>query len=128
MRLLPGMEIEIMRADIRKTAMQAVDGSGLTLEFDAIIQGLPCMATDGGAEIVQVAERLSGYQTGTVAFGTEGPYFNQLGMDTVVLGPGDIEQAHQANEYLPMDRIDPMITLLTRAVEHFCLKEASHAD
>ena len=128
MRLLPGMEIETMRADIRKTAMQAVDGSGLTLEFDAIIQGLPCMATDGGAEIVQVAERLSGHQTGTVAFGTEGPYFNQLDMDTVILGPGDIEQAHQANEYLPMDRIDPMITLLTRAVEHFCLKEASHAD
>lgn len=122
MRLLPGMEIELARADIRKAAMQAVDGSGLTVEFDAIIQGLPCLATDSNAEIVKVAEKLSGQQPGSVAFGTEGPYFNQLDMDTVVLGPGDIDQAHQANEYLSMDRIDPMITLLTGAVEHFCLK------
>lgn len=128
MRLLPGMEIERMRAEIRQAAMQAVDGSGLTVEFDAIIQGLPCLATDGTAEIVKIAEKLSGYPAGTVAFGTEGPYFNQMDMDTVVLGPGDIDQAHQANEYLSMDRIDPMVNLLTRAVEHFCLKEPSHAD
>ena len=128
MRLLPGMEIEDMRAGIRSTAMQAVDGSGLTLEFDAIVHGLPCLDTDAGSEIVRVAETLSGHESGTVAFGTEGPYFNQLDMDTVVLGPGDIEQAHQANEYLSMDRIEPMIGLLSRAVEHFCLKEANHAD
>lgn len=128
LRLLPGMEIERMRAAIRTAAMQAVDGSGLTVEFDAIVPGLSCLATAADAEIVTVAEKLSGHQAGAVAFGTEGPYFNQMGMDTVVLGPGDIDQAHQANEYLSMDRIDPMITLLTRAVEHFCLMEAQHAD
>ena len=127
MRLLPGMEIELVRADIRKAAMQAVDGTGLTVEFDAIIQGLPCLATDGEAEIVKIAEKLTGQHTGAVAFGTEGPYFNQLDMDTVILGPGDIDQAHQANEYLSMDRINPMITLLTGAVEHFCLKEDKYA-
>jgi len=32
---------------------------------------------------------------GSVAFATEGPYLNQIGLQTLILGPGDIEQAHQ---------------------------------
>ncbi len=126
-RLLPGMEIEQMRADFRKSVMQAVDGSGLVVEFEAIIPGLPSFHTDGEAEIVKVAEKLAGEPAQTVAFGTEGPYFNLLGMDTVVLGPGDIAQAHQANEYLSMDRIEPMLALLSRTYEYFCLKENNYA-
>jgi len=45
-----------------------------------------------------------------------------MGMDTVVLGPGDIDQAHQANEYLSLDRIPPMLDILTKMVDHFCIK------
>jgi len=56
-----------------------------------------------------------------VAFGTEGPYLNSMGMATVVLGAGDIEQAHQANEYLAMDRIKPMQALLGKLINHFCI-------
>jgi acetylornithine deacetylase len=57
-----------------------------------------------------------------VAFGTEGPYLNAMGMDTVILGPGDIDQAHQANEYLSLNRIPPMLDILTKMVDHFCIK------
>jgi len=127
MRLLPGMEIEQTRADLRKSVMQSVDGSGLSVEFESIIPGLPCFRTDGDAEIIRFAEKVAGETAQTVAFGTEGPYFNLLGMDTVVLGPGDIEQAHQANEYLSVDRIDPMLGLLNKGFEHFCLRDIQHA-
>ena len=127
MRLLPGMEIEQTRADLRKSVMQSVDGSGLSVEFESIIPGLPCFRTDGDAEIVRFAEKIAGEAAQAVAFGTEGPFFNLLGMDTVVLGPGDIEQAHQANEYLSVDRIDPMLGLLNKGFEHFCLRDIQHA-
>jgi len=126
LRLLPHMGLEQARAEIRKTVMQSIDGSGLSVEFDSLIEGLPGMQTDANAEIVKLAEQLAGEPVGTVAFGTEGPYLNSLGMDTVVLGPGDIEQAHQANEYLSMDRIKPMQHILTKMIEQFCLKESGY--
>ena len=119
-RLLPHMEIEETRAALRQRVMQAVDGSGMGVEFDCIFPGTPGMHTDGAAEIVRVAEELSGRRAGSVAFGTEGPYFNAMGMETVVLGPGDIDQAHSANEYVAMDRIAPMRRIVHGMIKHFC--------
>ena len=51
-----------------------------------------------------------------------------MGMETVVLGPGDIDQAHQANEYLSMERIDPMKRILTGMIDHFCIKDLINVD
>lgn len=123
MRLLPDMDLEQQRADVRKSVMQAIDGTGLIVEFESIIPGIPGMHTDSNTEIVKIAEQLAGEPAGTVAFGTEGPYFNAMGMDTIILGAGDIEQAHQANEYLAMNRIRPMQELLTKLVTHFCVNK-----
>jgi acetylornithine deacetylase len=123
MRMLPGMELEDCRAAIRRTVMQSIDGRGLIVEFDDVFSGLAPMQTDSEAEIVRLAEKLAGEPTGAVAFGTEGPYLNAMGMDTVILGPGDIDQAHQANEYLVMDRIEPMIGILEHMIKHFCVKQ-----
>ena len=123
MRMLPGMELEDCRAAIRRTVMQSIDGRGLIVEFDDVFSGLAPMQTDSESEVVRLAEKLAGEPTGAVAFGTEGPYLNAMGMDTVILGPGDIDQAHQANEYLVMDRIEPMIGILEQMIKHFCVKQ-----
>ena len=120
LRVLPGMQVDEVRSQLRHTVTQAVAGSGLTLEFDEVLPGMPAMETDPGSELVKVAEKLTGHAAGTVNFGTEGPYLNSMGMDTVVLGPGDIDQAHQANEYIDMKRIQPMQDLLGRMITHFC--------
>lgn len=121
LRLLPGMDIETSRASLRQQVMESIDGTGLEVEFDCIFPGLPAMETDVNADIVKMAERLSGETSGTVAFGTEGPYLNSLDMQTVVLGPGDIEQAHQANEFLSMDRIEPMKQIVREMIKHYCM-------
>ena len=121
LRLLPGMDLEEVRAGIRRTSMEAVDGSGLIIEFESIIPGIPAMYTDSETEIIKIAERLAGEPAGAVAFGTEGPYLNAMGMQTVILGAGDIEQAHQADEYLALDRIKPMQALLGELIKHICV-------
>lgn len=126
LRILPGMDLEEMRAELKQTVMQAIDGTGLVVEFTPVYAGLPAMYTDPGAAIVKLAERLTGEAAGAVAFGTEGPYFNGLGMETLILGPGDIEQAHQANEYLAMDRIEPMIEILKKLIINICMKDTGH--
>jgi acetylornithine deacetylase len=125
-RPLPGMDLTELRADIHRCAMQAVDGTGLAIEFDPAPVDLPAMETPESSEIVRQAERLAGVPPASVCFGTEGPFFNAMGMETVVLGPGDIDQAHQANEYLDAARIAPMQRILAGMIDHFCMKETAH--
>jgi len=42
-------------------------------------------------------------------------------METVILGPGDIAQAHQPDEYIAMERLQPMVTILKQLIRRFCL-------
>ena len=121
LRVLPGMQIDNVRKELRQVVTRAVAGSGLGVEFDGIFPGTPPMQTDPESDIVRMAEKLTGHAAGSVNFGTEGPYLNSLGMDTVVLGPGDIDQAHQANEYIELSRIEPMQDLLHKMIMHFCM-------
>ncbi len=47
-----------------------------------------------------------------VAFGTEAGLFQSKGMDVVVCGPGSIEQAHKADEFLSLDQLARCLELL----------------
>ena len=56
-----------------------------------------------------------------VPFGTEAGLFQGYGMSAVVCGPGSIDQAHQPNEYLALERVAPMQRILHGLIERFCL-------
>lgn len=120
-RPLPGMDIASLRVEIGERLDRDLAGSGLTLEMIPLFEGIPAMETPAQATVVQACEELTGFPAEAVAFGTEGPYFNQLGMDTVILGPGDIDQAHQPDEFLAADRIDPGVEILKKLIRRFCL-------
>ncbi len=77
------------------------------------------------SELVRVAERLTGHRAEAVAFGTEAPYFQRLGSETLVLGAGDIACAHQPDEHLELARIEPMVGVLRRLIQHYCLTPAA---
>lgn len=124
LRLLPGMALPEFRSALYAVVQRAVAGSGLAVEIHSTFGGVPAMHTDKDARIVRCAEKLSGHSAGAVDFVTEGPCLNALGLQTVVLGPGNIEQAHQANEYLAMDRIRPMLKIITGMIHHFCVNDA----
>ncbi len=53
----------------------------------------PGFATHSNSELVKLIERLSGTSATTASFGTEAPYYNQLGAETVVFGPGENSSA-----------------------------------
>jgi acetylornithine deacetylase len=122
MRPLPGMDLEELRGEMARRIRQRLADTGLKVRIESLIPGTPAMDTPADAAIVQAVERLTGHPAGAVAFGTEGPWFNRLGMQTVVLGPGDIDQAHQPNEYIAVNRLQPMIELLKSLVGEFCSK------
>ena len=47
-----------------------------------------------------------------VSFGTEAGLFQELGISTVVCGPGSIEQAHKIDEYIVLDELKKCLKLL----------------
>ena len=68
-----------------------------------------------------LVESLTNQVAGAAAFGTEAPYLKQLGMDTIIFGPGDINRAHQPDEYLSVANIAPTIRTLETLIQRFCL-------
>ena len=122
-RPLPGMDPVELRHELRKRLGASLEGSGLVVEFDGLFEGIPAMETRGDSPIVRACEQLTGYEAGAVAFGTEAPFFQQLGMDVVVMGPGGIAQAHQPDEFLALDQIKPTVEMLRELIERFCVRK-----
>ena len=56
-----------------------------------------------------------------VSFGTEAPFLSQLGIETVVMGPGSINQAHQPNEFLDLTQIEPTVDILRALIQKYCV-------
>ncbi len=121
LRPLPGMRLPELREELHTRIERLLAGSGLGFEIVPLFGGIEAMETPADAAIVRAAETLTGHSAEAVAFGTEAPYFRQLGMETLVLGPGDIEQAHQPDEYLLASRVAPTVELLRGLIRRFCL-------
>jgi acetylornithine deacetylase len=120
-RPLPGMSLDDLRCELERRLRAVLADTGLGLEVSRLFEGIPAVETPATAPIVQAAEALTGQPAGAVAFGTEAPYLDRLGMQTLILGPGDIDQAHQPDEYLALERIPPYLGLIRDLVGRFCL-------
>ncbi|KAF1051883.1 MAG: Acetylornithine deacetylase [Stenotrophomonas maltophilia] len=121
LRPLPGMDPQVLRDAIDQRLRPLAERFEVKLEYRPLFPAVPPFEQVATAELVQVAERLSGHSAEAVAFGTEAPYLQQLGCETVVLGPGDIACAHQPDEYLDLSRLTPTVELLRGLIRHYCL-------
>lgn len=119
-RLLPGMRSALLRDEIRARIEPIAAQHDVSFTFTPLFPGVEAFANDQGA-LLQACEKLTGYGPQSVAYGTEAPFFQQLGMDTLVLGPGSIDVAHQPNEYMALEQVQPCIELLRGLVRRFCL-------
>jgi acetylornithine deacetylase len=122
LRSLPGMDLDETRNALRQCVRESIGDDVYTLKFEKLFDGIPAVETDAGSAIVRAAEQLTGFSAEAVAFGTEAPYLKALGMDVVVMGPGDINTAHQPDEYLPANQINRTVELLKSLITQFCLK------
>jgi acetylornithine deacetylase len=122
LRLLPGMDLDAVRAELGRRVEHALAGRGVTVAHRSLTASVPPFETPAEASLVRAVEQLTGHPAEGASFGTEAPFLRALGMDTVVLGPGDIAVAHQPDEHLPLDRLQPTLDLLRRLVDTFCLR------
>ncbi len=119
-RVTPGVSNEEIRGELRERLGSLGETSGLDISMESLIAGADSFEQAADCELVRMAEKLTGHGSEAVAFATEAPYLQQLGMDTIVLGPGSITRAHQPDEYIELDQFQPCIDLLKQFIAHFC--------
>jgi len=76
--------------------------------------------TSPDSPLVQLLEKATGNQAGTVAFGTEAAQMMKLGGKAVVIGPGDIREAHRTGEFVPVDELERCAEVLKQAIKELC--------
>ncbi len=121
LRPLPGMPLDSLRRQLQRVVAPEAARYGVDAVITALFPGVPAFETAADAELVQLAEQLTGHAAVSAGFATEAPFLQQLGMETLVMGPGSIACAHQPNEYLELAQIRPAITLLQGVIRRFCL-------
>lgn len=92
---------------------------------DALIEieslgDVPAFEADENAAITQLAYAINNEsEIRKVSYATEAGLFQQAGISTIVCGPGSIEQAHRANEFVTVEQINKCEEFLRRLVRMF---------
>jgi acetylornithine deacetylase len=94
-----------------------------TASIETLHQGsVPAFRAKSGSEAVALALALTGANaTSTVSYGTEAGLFEAAGCPTAICGPGDIEQAHAADEFVTTAQLDACMAFLAKLAERLSI-------
>lgn len=121
LRMTPDGDDRAVREELDLRLQAIATRRGVSIELDSLVKSVPPFEQVADSELVRVAEQLTGHAAESVAFATEAPFLQQLGMETIVMGPGSIDRAHQPDEYLELDQLKPCVQLLEQFIAHYCL-------
>jgi len=119
-RALPGVDVDAIDRRIRAYAdrecvpemRRVAPESGIDI---SVANQVPPFAAGTNSEAVALALRLAGHnETHAVSYATEAGLFQEAGSPSVVIGPGDIAQAHAADEFIAKDQLDKCMAFLDR--------------
>lgn len=97
-------------------AMRAVDATAdIVTHTIGEVEGLQPVPDSEARRIV--SELTGAEDAEAVAFGTEAGLFQQAGISAVLCGPGSIEQAHKADEFVAIDQLEACLAMLERLRE-----------
>jgi len=114
-RAMPGQNLNPLFKQIRASAKK----HGVEI---SIYDALKPLDTPTESRIVQEALKVTGKRKPkSVAYGTDGMIFGQ-NMELVVLGPGDIKQAHTIDEWIEIDQLHKGVDTFSKMVSRFCIE------
>jgi acetylornithine deacetylase (EC 3.5.1.16) len=121
MRPLPGMNITELYGliDQRLAEVKTQYPGAVCLEH--MHDPVPGYRCDKDAEIVRLASELTGNAAQPANYCTEAPFVQALGCQTIVMGPGNIAQAHQPDEFIQIDEIAPAQNQLRALIRQVCM-------
>jgi acetylornithine deacetylase len=105
-------EVAAMDAELKALAPEA----GARIEVRAMT---PALAPEPGGEAESFARSLTGDNgpARVVSYAAEAGQFQQAGFSVVICGPGSIDQAHQADEYVELAQMQRGGAFMARLVE-----------
>jgi len=121
-RILPGMDNTAIMEEIDTRLQSKLRDLGLAVELKLLHPWVPPFESSGET-LIDAMQALTDAEPTSVAFATEAPFLTALGLETVVLGPGSIDQAHQPNEFVELKQLKPTIAIIRGLVEKYCLSE-----
>ena len=124
-RLLPGMSPDEERDRLRERLERRLADTGLGVTLEALFPSVPPFETPADSDLVRAVSEITTKPAGSVAFGTEGPFLAELGLETVILGPGSIDVAHQPDEFLPLDSVAPTVEILRKLIRRYCVEDVT---
>jgi acetylornithine deacetylase len=115
----PHREVERLRqyvAENLEPAMKAVNPAcGFSYE---ITLEMPGMALPADHQLTSIVQQLTGSNSaGKVAYGTEGGFYQNAGIPTIICGPGHIAQAHQPDEFVARSELDSCDSFIRRLAD-----------
>lgn len=121
-RVAPGGDPVSMRRDVAEYLERRAATSSAVHEPPYML-GVPLNDDANGGLAEQLEAAIRGV-TGTsrhrgVPYATNAAYYARAGTPSVVFGPGAIEQAHTADEWLPLDQFEQAIEILYRFAMSF---------
>lgn len=112
-RPMPGMDPEILLERARGLAEKH------GLEYSVMGRG-PAIYVDPQSDFVQSMLKLADKpQARTVPYGTDGVFFGEL-KNLVIFGPGSIDQAHTADEFIELDQLKKGTDYFRRIIAANC--------
>jgi acetylornithine deacetylase len=70
------------------------------------------------SQLLTLMQALTGdKQITVVPFGTDAGYIQQIGIETVVFGPGSIEQAHRPDEFIQIRELERGQDFMDRLIQ-----------
>lgn len=102
-------------AELEEEMKQVSPGCGIQTVEMANAPGL-AVEPDSPAEHLALTI-LEKNETEAVAYGTEAGHFQKAGFPTVVCGPGDIAQAHIADEYIDLEQLGKCEVFLRKVAQ-----------
>jgi acetylornithine deacetylase len=86
-----------------------------------LVRVTPSMLTPEGTPLESVlAPFASAPGTAAAAFATDGGNFERMGVRTLVFGPGSIDVAHKADEFVPLDELHRAVDVVEEVVARRC--------
>lgn len=111
-------QIQRYAREVLEPEMKAIDPDA-GIDFD-VYAGFPGLDTSPDAPVAALSKALAGRNDHTkVAYGTEAGLFDAIaGVPTVIVGPGSITQAHQADEWIEIAQLEACGRFVDRLIAH----------
>jgi len=123
MRSLPGMADEELITCLTDSLKSLAEKYPGRIKVNELHPSSPSFEQSQPSDLIETAEHFSGHKCCAVNYATEAPFIQGLGCQTIVMGPGSIDQAHQPNEFLALSEITKTEKLLTQMIKKYCLKD-----